>query len=165
MTLDLQILFLFSQSLQNTGHRDQLQDKKCTTYNCYSSFYFSPYWLLIICSNMQQTPRPRPKRPRPRPKGAGPTACFPSSDHPSCCPTWQLTDTIATRDVLQNSKCKDNSRANLHWPSWHGVQDKTSLFISSVRSSNSHPDLLLIHHHPTPTFSDHTGPQHWTFTF
>ena len=39
------------------------------------------------------------------------------------------------------------------------------LFFSSVRSSNSHPDLLLIHHHPTPTFSDHTGPQHWTFTF
>ena len=38
-------------------------------------------------------------------------------------------------------------------------------FISSVRSSYSHPDLLLIHHHPTPTFSDHTGPQHWTFTF
>ena len=37
-------------------------------------------------------------------------------------------------------------------------------FVSSVRSSNSHPDLLLIHHHP-PTFSDHTGPQHWTFTF
>ena len=25
-------------------------------------------------------------------------------------------------------------------------------FISSVRSSNSHPDLLLIHHHPTPKF-------------
>ena len=38
-------------------------------------------------------------------------------------------------------------------------------FISSVRSSNSHNDLLLIHHHPTPTFSDHTGPQYWTFTF
>merc|ERR1712173_41635 len=34
---------------------------------------------------------------------------------------------------------------------------------SSVRSSNSHPDLLLTHH--PPTFSDHTGPQHWTFTF
>ena len=34
---------------------------------------------------------------------------------------------------------------------------------SSVRSSYSHPDLLLIHH--DPTFSDHTGPQHWTFTF
>ena len=38
-------------------------------------------------------------------------------------------------------------------------------FISSVRSSYSHPDLLLIHHPPHPTFSDHTGPQHWTFTF
>ena len=37
--------------------------------------------------------------------------------------------------------------------------------ISSVRSSYSHPDLLLIHHHHHPTFSDHTGPQHWTFTF
>ena len=36
---------------------------------------------------------------------------------------------------------------------------------SSVRSSYSHPDLLLIHHHPPPAFSDHTGPQHWTFTF
>ena len=36
------------------------------------------------------------------------------------------------------------------------------VLISSVRSSYSHPDLLLIHH---PTFSDHTGPQHWTFTF
>ena len=36
-------------------------------------------------------------------------------------------------------------------------------FVSSVRSSNSHSDLLVIHH-PT-TFSDHTGPQHWTFTF
>ena len=39
-------------------------------------------------------------------------------------------------------------------------------FVSSVRSSNSHPDLLLTqqqHHHPT--FSNHTGPQHWTFTF
>ena len=38
--------------------------------------------------------------------------------------------------------------------------------ISSVRSSYSHPDLLLIHHPcPPPTFSDHTGPQHWTFPF
>ena len=35
------------------------------------------------------------------------------------------------------------------------------IFISSVRSSNSHPDLLVTHHHP-PTFSDHNGPQHWT---
>ena len=31
---------------------------------------------------------------------------------------------------------------------------------------NSHPDLLVIqHHHHHPTFSEHTGPQHWTFTF
>ena len=37
-------------------------------------------------------------------------------------------------------------------------------FFSSVRSSYSHPDLLVIHP-PQPTFSDHTGPQHWTFTF
>ena len=36
---------------------------------------------------------------------------------------------------------------------------KETIFVSSVRSSNSHPDLLLTH----PTFSDHTGPQHWTF--
>ena len=37
---------------------------------------------------------------------------------------------------------------------------------SSVRNSYSHPDLLLIHQqHHHPTFSDHTGPQHWTFTF
>ena len=38
------------------------------------------------------------------------------------------------------------------------------VFVSSVRSSYSHPDLLLTHP-PHPTFSDHTGPQHWTFTF
>ena len=43
---------------------------------------------------------------------------------------------------------------------------KTStLFVSSVRSSNSHPDLLLIQQQQHPTFSDHTGPQHCTFTF
>ena len=41
-----------------------------------------------------------------------------------------------------------------------------SQFVSSVRSSNSHPDLLLTqHHHQHPTFSDHIGPQYWTFTF
>ena len=38
-------------------------------------------------------------------------------------------------------------------------------FFSSVRSSNSHPNLLLTHHPTPPTFSDHTGPQHRTFTF
>ena len=40
-----------------------------------------------------------------------------------------------------------------------------SSFVSSVRSSNSHTDLLLTQQHHHPTFSDHTGPQHWTFTF
>ena len=52
----------------------------------------------------------------------------------------------------------------------HGAVKRTTVYlssifklVSSVRSSNSHPDLLVIHH-PT-TFSDHTGPQHWTFTF
>ena len=30
-----------------------------------------------------------------------------------------------------------------------------SIFISSVRSSYSHPDLLLIHHHPTHFFRSH----------
>ena len=59
-------------------------------------------------------------------------------------------------------------------PSWNGllllyVIDLKGLkinnvFVSSVRSSNSHPDLLVIHPTP-PTFSDHTGPQHWTCTF
>ena len=40
------------------------------------------------------------------------------------------------------------------------------MIVSSVRSSNSHPDLLVTHQHQQhPTFSDHTGPQHWTFTF
>ena len=40
------------------------------------------------------------------------------------------------------------------------------MIISSVRSSNSHPDLLVITTSTTtPLFQIHTGPQHWTFTF
>ena len=42
----------------------------------------------------------------------------------------------------------------------------SSGFISSVRSSNSHPDLLVTQqqqHHPL--FQIHTGPQYCTFTF
>ena len=35
--------------------------------------------------------------------------------------------------------------------------------VSSVRNSNSHPDLLVIT--TTPLFQIHTGPQYWTFTF
>ena len=38
-------------------------------------------------------------------------------------------------------------------------------FISSVRSSFSHPDLLLTLQQQHPTLSDHTCPQHWTSTF
>ena len=38
------------------------------------------------------------------------------------------------------------------------------VFISSVRSSYSHPDLLVTHHQH-PTFSYHTGPHDWTFLF
>ena len=33
------------------------------------------------------------------------------------------------------------------------------------RSVISHPDLLVTQQHHPPTFSDHIGPQHWTFTF
>merc|ERR1712122_288469 len=36
-------------------------------------------------------------------------------------------------------------------PGWLERQwQRNSCIISSVRSSNSHPDLLLTHHHPTP---------------
>ena len=46
------------------------------------------------------------------------------------------------------------------------ARNLNTLFISSVRSSNSHPDLLLITSTTTtPLFQIHTGPQHWTFTF
>ena len=48
------------------------------------------------------------------------------------------------------------------------VQFGACCFISSVRSSNSHPDLLVITSTTTtttPLFQIHTGPQHWTFTF
>ena len=47
------------------------------------------------------------------------------------------------------------------------ILEEILFFVSSVRSSKSHPDLLLTQHqhHHHPTFSDHTGPQHWTFTF
>ena len=48
---------------------------------------------------------------------------------------------------------------------WQVVTLIIRRIISSVRSSNSHTDLLLTQQHHHPTFSDHTGPQHWTFTF
>ena len=59
---------------------------------------------------------------------------------------------------------KDSNNNFCSTPSIEGVDEdgNSKLVVSSVRSSYSHPDLLVIH--PT-TFSDHTGPQHWTFTF
>merc|ERR1712173_277858 len=47
---------------------------------------------------------------------------------------------------------------------YHCAVGSIMAIFSSVRSSYSHPNLLLTHP-PHPTFSDHTGPQHWTFTF
>ena len=61
-------------------------------------------------------------------------------------PTNNITDIEKTTNLFL-----------IYWPVLFA-----SFFFSSVRSSYSHPYQLLIHH---PTFSDHTGPQHWTFTF
>ena len=77
--------------------------------------------------------------------------------------TGKVKHTSTVIDPMIALWCPSNvSRAtydNLH-------QLTIAKIISSVRSSNSHPDLLVIqHHHHHPTFSDHTGPQHWTFTF
>ena len=41
---------------------------------------------------------------------------------------------------------------------------REEFFISSVRSSYSHPDLLVIQHHPLFQITP-GGPQHWTVTF
>ena len=51
---------------------------------------------------------------------------------------------------------------NKLWSLRHHSQSLSFSVICSVRSSNSHSDLLLIHH---PLFSDHNGPRYWTFTF
>ena len=78
-------------------------------------------------------------------------------------PGKETSDKVGEDDG-DDSRCGDDDGED-------DIGDKvcTSLLIlqflfSSVRSSNSHPDLLLIQQHH-PTFSDHTGPQHWTFTF
>ena len=47
---------------------------------------------------------------------------------------------------------------------YEAVRTNMSFFFSSVRSSNSHPYLLVIHHHH-PLFQIHNGPQYWTYTF
>ena len=51
-----------------------------------------------------------------------------------------------------------------HFNCWRSVPLPCGQYMaifSSVRSSNSHSDQLLTH----PHFSDHSGPQYWTFTF
>ena len=53
---------------------------------------------------------------------------------------------------------KKNAIKCLKWRLWN------ISIVSSVRSSYSHPCLLLTQHQH-PTFSDHTGPQHWTCAF
>ena len=58
----------------------------------------------------------------------------------------QLEQINFTHFTFANRTCKTPERRHSH---------KVN-FISSVRSSNSHPDLLLTQH--PPTFSDHTGP-------
>ena len=68
--------------------------------------------------------------------------------------------------ALLNSTSKQNE-----WNYWkHKAETIHSTiilrFVSSVRSSNSHPDLLVTQqqqHHPL--FQIHTGPQYSTFTF
>ena len=72
---------------------------------------------------------------------------------------------------LHQLKVRPIGQENKQRHRWHeqsaGQRQAGLVFFSSVRSSYSHPDLLLTQHqhHHHPTFSDHTGPQHWTFTF
>ena len=88
-----------------------------------------------------------------------------------CSPRWWLA---VKHGPLRTAHCCQDRPLNYiihHWLSIHHILFFflyfifISSFVSSVRSSNSHPDLLVTHHHHPPTFSDHTGPQHWTFTF
>merc|ERR1712047_215771 len=44
---------------------------------------------------------------------------------------------------------------------WHTLAYYCILW-HTLAYSYSHPDLLVTQHHHHPTFSDHTGPQHWT---
>ena len=71
-----------------------------------------------------------------------------------------IAKVIAHTKSLSHQKRKKQIGSHIGCP-----QKILFCFVSSVRSSNSHPDLLVIQQHHHPTFSDHTGPQHWTFTF
>ena len=70
------------------------------------------------------------------------------------CPTTSLISGIKVERLILMFTCSPVStvKKNVTWQ----IQ-----LISSVRISNSHPDLLVTLNH----FSDHTGPQQWTFTF
>merc|ERR1711884_98679 len=69
--------------------------------------------------------------------------------HAISCNTMQYHGTLITADGA-----------------YHCPVGSIMAIFSSVRSSNSHPDLLVITATTaTPLFQIHTGPQHWTFTF
>ena len=68
---------------------------------------------------------------------------------------WQINHKI------WKSKCWEYFSFLLVWIK----QSSAAYLFSSVRSSNSDPNLLLIHHPQSPTFQIHTGPQYWTSTF
>ena len=77
--------------------------------------------------------------------------CSQSLFHNPTEPPWLLSEPVAPSD--------------LRFPPRSTHIIIPSILISSVRSSYSHPDLLLITSTTTPLFQIHTGPQHWTFTF
>ena len=106
------------------------------------------------------------------------TTCHPGQAHTE--PDYSNDDTIWSSDESINPGLHDSFKAsrNIHtfgeptlflWPLgyvmrfnmvWADFLDKVyedsvtvSLFVSSVRSSNSHPNLLVTQQHP-PTFSD-----------
>ena len=107
--------------------------------------------------------------------------CSCSSQAPGNCSFSQFP--IGLSLTLQVPQVLSSSRSG-HLCSWHFAADgvvvdvrgttvpkgvvmftmESLVVVSSVRSSYSHPDLLVIQQHH-PTFSDHTSPQHWTFTF
>ena len=66
------------------------------------------------------------------------------------------------RDIRSSQSHFSYSTRVLKSFSWYGlilVEAVTISFFSSVRSSNGHPDLLVIQQHHHPTFLDHTGPR------
>ena len=73
---------------------------------------------------------------------------------------WTIVQLISLTKILFSPLRRKTSHGSRIWKNIKCANN----FVSSVRSSYSHPDLLVTQQHH-PTFSDHTGPQHWTFTF